>query len=286
MGQRGARLLLVLAWACLCVRSQLVGDQTPPLDEPRALAETNREHRYARRHSAAASNPRTPEVPVPPRPHGPVDTGARWRIEVVRSGRYLYRNGLEVIGTNQFFSLFEFRRTRGGAYYIADHAGKWLHVGPASASGRGPSLQAIDYSELDLLGPDGPADPMPGLSGKVAPSLFWLEEQAGGAYALKLSADGKRYLSEDAADPRRLVAAGGDGGWLWSKMSNAAASAKALFHLERVVGAPPFPSGGPQHDTPKPCRTRAPATRPGCPSGSHTGSTRITRRMCLPSPLR
>jgi hypothetical protein len=112
-----------------------------------------------------------------------------------------------------------------------------LHVGPASASGGVTSLRAIDYSEFDLPGPDDPADSAPGLSEKPAPSMFWLEQRAGGAYVLQLSADGKRYLSEDAADPRRLVAAGGEGGWFWSKPSSAATSAKALFHVQRVVGA-------------------------------------------------
>jgi hypothetical protein len=239
---------LLLAWSCLCARSQLAGGQSSSADEPRALAESNRERRHARRQSAAAAaNLRPPEVLVPPRPHGPADSGARWRIELVKSGRYLYRNGAEVIGTTQFFSLFELRQTRGGAYFIADHAGKWLRVeSSASASGGAPSLQAIDYSELDLPGPEDPADWAP-TSVKPAPSLFWLKQQARGAYLLQLSADGKRWLGEDSADPRRLVAMAGEAGWFWPKTPSAGANANALFHFHRVVGAcallPPRPHG-------------------------------------------
>eukprot|EP00967_Tisochrysis_lutea_P068709 scaffold90119_cov21-Tisochrysis_lutea.AAC.2 len=175
---------------------------------------------------------------------GTVDSGARWRIKAVKSGRYFYRNGQEVIGTKQFFSLFELRRTRDGAYLIADHAGKWLHVPATTQDGRTSTLEAIDYSEANLPGPDDAAPSASSLEGTPAPTPFWIKHHETGGYILQLSSDGKRYLSSDAADPRKLVPTATDG-WFWQS-STAAVGSNALFELQRVVGA----SAGPHSPSP------------------------------------
>jgi len=212
--------VLLLGWACACTRS-----------EPgpgRELVET-RERRHARRHGPATSVDGR-AAPAAPLLHGTVDSGARWRIKVVGSGRYLYKNGADVFGTTQFFSLFELRRTYGGAYLIADSAGKWLHLATPKAEGGAPSLVAVSYAESKLAGPDD-EQPMEEEQGAPAPTRFWLKPHEGGANVLRLASDGKSYLCEWAADPRKLVAASSDGSF-WK---GARVNASALFELQRVV---------------------------------------------------
>ena len=46
---------------------------------------------------------------LPPHRGEAPDSGARWRIKVAGSGRYLYKENGTAIGSAHFFSLFELR---------------------------------------------------------------------------------------------------------------------------------------------------------------------------------
>ena len=48
---------------------------------------------------------------LPPHRGEAPDSGARWRIKVAGSGRYLYKENGTAIGSAHFFSLFELRAT-------------------------------------------------------------------------------------------------------------------------------------------------------------------------------
>ena len=63
---------------------------------------------------------------LPPHRGEAPDSGARWRIKVAGSGRYLYKENGTAIGSAHFFSLFELRATADGAYYIAEQGGEFL----------------------------------------------------------------------------------------------------------------------------------------------------------------
>ena len=67
------------------------------------------------------------------------DSGARWLIKGLASGRYLYKNGDAIEGHLDFFSLFELRRSTDGSYLMKDHSGGWLGLRTQQA---GPPLLA------------------------------------------------------------------------------------------------------------------------------------------------
>ena len=67
------------------------------------------------------------------------DSGARWLIKGLTSGRYLYKNGDAIEGHLDFFSLFELRRSTDGSYLMKDHSGGWLGLRTQQA---GPPLLA------------------------------------------------------------------------------------------------------------------------------------------------
>ena len=125
-----------------------------------------------------------------------------------------------------------------GAYFIADHAGDWLRLNSLEGADGFERLEAIKYR------PPPPPDPASDAehsavveveqrsTGVVAssgptPSPFWLTRHASGAYMVQVSADGRWYLCEHAADPQKLVAAAGG--------TAEGVNTSALFELQRVV---------------------------------------------------
>ena len=182
---------------------------------------------------------------------GPMpDLGARWRIKIVGSARYLYKHESSFIASAAFFSLFELRSNGDGSYMIADHAGNWVHALLPTDEDRLP--------RITLLPPAPPAPPSPGLSsqtnvGSMPPvklQPLFLKEHESGAYAFLLSLDGGSFLCQDQSNPLNIVTCTSPdpsspphkSSW-WPLTSRGGLStpltginSSSLFELQRVIG--------------------------------------------------
>lgn len=154
------------------------------------------------------------------------DTGARWRIKVSGSGRYLYTSGDELVGAPYFFSLYELRPTASGSYMLADHAGKWFHLKAPEQPGEHRRLAPLHGSFSQ--GFSIPGEALGEQKQPLRPTEFWLQTLSNGRHALRLSADGiGGHLCEDLKNPRQLVAI---------EHPAAAVNASGSFELQPVIG--------------------------------------------------
>ena len=184
---------------------------------------------------------------------GPMpDLGARWRIKIVGSGRYLYKHESSFIASAAFFSLFELRNNGDGSHVIADHAGNWMHA-----------LQPTDEAGTPRVSLMPPAPPAPlsadsnDANGGSMPPInlqpLFLKEHPSGAYAFLLSADGSSFLCQDQSNPLNVVTSTSSApssppqasSW-WPLGSRGAGlnplagiNSSSLFELQRVIGALP-----------------------------------------------
>lgn len=171
------------------------------------------------------------------------DSGARWRIKALASGRYLYKNDNAITGNNDFFSLFELRRTLDGAYLIKDHSGGWLCFQQDGSQGELPKL---GMGKSMVAPPPPPPPPMTkrelldafqdakanlaAVQAKAAEEAaefaavkakaaideaqrFHLDEQPDGAYALRLAGPSASYVYENVHDPSFQFVSIGAGAW-------------------------------------------------------------------------
>lgn len=179
-----------------------------------------------------------------------VDLGARWRIKIVRSSRFLYKHESNLIASAKFFSLFELRSKGDGSYLISDHAGNWVH-----ATVPRPGEQ----TSLSMRKPAPPSPPPPPLPTNDAGttlmstafqppeglSPFWLKEHPSGAFALLVDPAASTFVCQSETDLLRLaVESNSQLQSRWSvKLSGsdefAGINASGLFELQRVIGAPP-----------------------------------------------
>ena len=171
------------------------------------------------------------------------DSGARWRIKAVASGRYLYKNGDAITGNNDFFSLFELRRTADGAYLLKDHSGGWLVFHQDGPAGELPKLGIGKPMEASAPPPPPPmtkrelldafqeakanlaavqakqaAEAVEFAAVKAAAAIdeaqrFHIEEQPNGAYALRLAGPSASYVYDNAYDPSFQFVSIGAGAW-------------------------------------------------------------------------
>ena len=204
-----------------------------------------------------------------------VDLGARWRIKVARSGRYLYKHDNKLIGSAAFFSLFEIRSNGDGSYMIADHAGNWVHATLPSKPGEQTELSILKPAPSSPPPPSTGTDRHPANSAFLPPDLlspFWLKKHSSGAYAMLLDPAGSTYLCQSETDLLKLtVVSNSQQITRWSveilgdDTELAGINASGLFELHRVIGVclPCIPEAGARLDL-----TRA---NP-CPRGARTNS--------------
>ena len=181
------------------------------------------------------------------------DLGARWRIKIVGSGRFLYKQESSVIASVAFFSLFELRSNGDGSHMLGDHAGNWVHASLPSAPGELPRLV--------LLPPAPPTPPAPQAEGSSAATgnnppenlqPLWLKEHSNGAYAFLISLDGSAFLCQEHANPLYIATAMApppspptSSWWPLGKRQTAepdplgATNLSSLFQLQRVLGELP-----------------------------------------------
>ena len=160
------------------------------------------------------------------------DSGARWLIKGLTSGRYLYKSGDSIAGNLDFFSLFELRRTTEGAYLIKDSSG-WLGL---RTQPDGPPLLA---TVVPMAAPPPPAPPpmteretktanaerlerkeeivaeelraaaafaaIADAAAEAEALHFYLDEQPNGAYALRLGSS--KYVYQSHRDTGYQLAA-------------------------------------------------------------------------------
>ena len=204
---------------------------------------------------------------LPPHRGEAPDSGARWRIKVAGSGRYLYKENGTAIGSAHFFSLFELRATADGAYYIAEQGGEFLRQNETT---RRFEFQPMPKPPKPPPGSTAPGSTAPPLAPTGAPpdsQRFWLRQVAPSTYLFELNAESSSYACSSAADHGGLVvldraAASGaatkkSGSWFFGGRRLAAAppaadgaagvSSACQFALERLVGAPPPLRARPSH---------------------------------------